>query len=145
MVTDKPEVRVPDSELDYDDELTYQWRGTLFTGVGFDVAKNGSRSEISYCFGVQDGPARDWYPSGTLKGETWFRDNVQHGFAREYDEDGNLLCEMSFEYGIMTAKSERDESGQMVETFRIYPNSQNHARLERYRRERGWPQISGDR
>jgi antitoxin component YwqK of YwqJK toxin-antitoxin module len=135
----EPEARVRDSELEYDDELTYRWHGSLFTGVGFDEAEDGSRSEVTYHYGVQDGPARDWYPSGVLKGESWFRDNVQHGITREYSQDGNLSEEISFEYGIMVYKLKRDQSGHMIETFRIDPDSQNYSRLERYRREKGWP------
>ena len=38
---DHPVTRVPDSELDYDEELTYRWRGELFSGVGFDDSPSG--------------------------------------------------------------------------------------------------------
>lgn len=139
MSGSEPGTKVPDSELEYDDELIYRWHGALFTGVGFDEDEDGGRSEISYSYGVQDGPARDWYPSGVLKGESWFRDNVKHGVEREYDESGDLSCETYFEYGIMVAKSERSDAGQMAVTFRIDPSSHNYAILERYRREKGWP------
>jgi hypothetical protein len=119
--------------------LTYRWHGPLFTGVGFDEADDGTRSEVSYRHGVQEGPARDWYASGVLKGESWFRDNVQHGIAREYDNGGNLLSETSCEYGIMVFKSERNQEGCMIQTFEIDREDQNFARLERYRNEKGWP------
>jgi hypothetical protein len=139
MPMHEPGSKVPDSELEYDEELTYRWRGVLFTGIGFDEASDGISSEVSYRYGVQEGPARDWYPSGVLKGEAWFRDNVQHGTTREYDDEGNLLSETKFEYGIMVFKSERDKGGRMIRNFEIDPKSQNYARLERYRKEKGWP------
>jgi hypothetical protein len=31
-----PVTRVPDSELEHDEELTSRWRGKLFAGVGYD-------------------------------------------------------------------------------------------------------------
>jgi hypothetical protein len=125
MSTGEPGARVQDSELEYDGELSYRWHGALFTRVGFDEAKDGSRSEVSYRYGVQNGPARDWYPSGALKGDSWFRDNVRHGNTREYDESGDLLCEVSYEYGMAVVKSERDESGRMVETTWSGRNDRN--------------------
>jgi hypothetical protein len=139
MPLHEPGLRVPDSELDYDDDLTYRWHGELFTGVGFAEGKDRAKSEVSYRYGVQDGPARDWYSSGVLKGETWFRENVQHGPVREFDQNGKLLVEESFEYGIKVSRSELTKDGELVETFRISPESSNFERLERYRREKGWP------
>jgi MORN repeat variant len=133
--------RVPDSELDYDEELVYRWRGELFTGIGYDDTSPSGLSEVSYRDGLQDGPARDWYPSGALKGESDFRENVLHGTVREYNEDGVLASEVSYEYGIMLARSERNESGEMIETFRIGADSPSHALLERYRRDKGWPRV----
>jgi hypothetical protein len=139
MPIQEPGARVPDSELDYDDELTYKWHGALYSGIGFAEAVDGSRSEVSYRYGVQDGPARDWYPSGVLKAESWFRDNVQHGMAREYDDSGSLISEISFEYGIIVSKRERSPEGLMIRTFEIDRKGQSYARLERYRHEKGWP------
>jgi hypothetical protein len=132
-------LRVPDSELEYDEELIYAWRGELFTGIGFAEGEDGAVSEISYRYGAQDGPARDWYSPGVLKGEAWFHENVQHGPVREYDQGGNLIIAESFEYGIKVSRSERGKGGDLVETFRIDPESDNFERLERYRREKGWP------
>jgi antitoxin component YwqK of YwqJK toxin-antitoxin module len=139
MPLHEPGLRVADSEIEYDDELTYRWNGELFTGIGFAEDADGAKSEVSYRYGVQDGPARDWYSSGVLKGETWFRENVQHGPVQEFDQGGKLLIEESFEYGIKVWRSELSKDGELVETFRIGPGSSNFGRLERYRREKGWP------
>ena len=139
MTIDEVGRRVPDSELDYDEELVYRWQGALFTGVGFDEMADGVRSEVSYRYGLRDGPARDWYPSGALKAELWFRENVHHGMEREYDECENLLREGCFEYGILVSRAERDDQGNMAVKFRIDPDSKNYEILDRYRREKGWP------
>ena len=136
---DDPVTRVPDSELDYDEQLSYRWRGELFTGVGFDDSPSGL-SEITYRHGVQEGPARDRYPSGILKGESWFREGVQHGTAREYDEDGRASSEAVYEYGILISRSERDQDGRLRQVYRLADDSPNSRLLERFRREKGWPQ-----
>jgi len=131
--------RVPDSELDFSEDLIYRWRGTLFTGVGFEESPDGALSEVSYEYGVQQGPARDWYASGDLKGESYFHDNIQHGAAREYSQDGSLLTESFYEYGILVEKRVRASSGEMSTTYVLAPGGETYRTLERYRRERGWP------
>jgi hypothetical protein len=139
VAENQPEVRVPNSELDFDDELIYRWRGSLFTGIGYEELPSGGLSEISYRYGVQEGPAHDWYASGAIKGESHFRENVLHGIAREYAEDGTLTKESHHEYGILVERRERNGTGEISMTFALDPDSYNYALLERYRRERGWP------
>lgn len=90
MAASNSDLRVPDSELDFDDELFYRWRGAPFTGIGYGDIPGGGLSEISYRYG-----------------------------ARE--------------------RRERDASGELVATFVVSPDSETHATIERYRREKGWP------
>jgi hypothetical protein len=139
VTTDEPQIRVPDAELDFDDELIYRWRGKLFTGTGFEELPGGGLSEVSYKYGAQEGPARDWYPSGNLKGESHYRENVLHGVAREYGEDGSLTAESFYEFGILVKRREKDENGKMLITFAIQPGEYTYTMLDRYRREKGWP------
>src|SRR5258708_17903846 len=137
---DRPAVRVPDSELEYDEELVYRWRGELFTGIGYDSTSPDGLSEVSYRYGAQEGPARDWYPSGALKGESQFRVGVPHGTPREWDEDGAVSTEAVFAYGILMSRSERGGDGQLRRVFLLAENNPNGRLLERFRREKGWPE-----
>jgi hypothetical protein len=141
MEPDKKEARVPDSELDFDEELTYTWHGELFTGVGFEEMPGGGLSEVSYKYGIQEGPAVDWYPAGGVRGESHFQENVLHGKMREYTEDGALSSESSYEYGILVERRDRNANGDIVTSFTIDPESEVYSMLERYRRERGWPTL----
>ncbi|GAB3004108.1 hypothetical protein LWP59_10600 [Amycolatopsis acidiphila] len=134
-------MRVPDSELEYDEELIYRWRGELFTGVGYDDGSPSGLSEVCYRHGMQEGPARDWYPSGVLKGESYFRENVQHGVTREYTEGGEVESEAVYEYGILLSKSERGEDGEFRQVYRLADGSPNRRLLQRFREEKGWPEI----
>jgi hypothetical protein len=98
------------------------------------------RSEVSYRDGVQSGPARDWYPSGSLKGESWFVEGVLHGAAREYDESGVLVEESLYAYGILISKRTRERGHRLVEREWLDPRSEAGQMLERLRRERRWPE-----
>lgn len=132
--------RVP--ELEYDEELIYRWRGELFTGIGYDDGSPTGLSEVSYRYGVQEGPARDWYPSGALKAESYFRENVQHGVAREYAEDGEVRSEAVYEYGILLSKSARGVDGEYRRIYKLADDSPNRRLLEGFRMEKGWPEIA---
>jgi antitoxin component YwqK of YwqJK toxin-antitoxin module len=134
----KPELIVPDSELDFDEELTYRWHGELFTGVGYEDKPGRGRSEVSYRYGVQEGPARDWYPSGALKGESFFRENVQHGVMREYSEEGTLTKESLYEYGILVEEKQTNANGEMITKSILSAEDDKHKLLDHYRREKGW-------
>jgi antitoxin component YwqK of YwqJK toxin-antitoxin module len=128
-----PPARVPDDQLDFDEELIYFYKGERFTGIGYaDVPKHGL-SEISYRDGLQDGPARDWYPSGRLKAESFFRENVLHGVSRDFREDGSLEAEKEHEFGILLRSSVMNEAGEIAESFVLSESSPNYAILQQYR------------
>jgi hypothetical protein len=141
VTEDELVVRVPDSELDFDDELVYRRRGELFSGIGYaeSAGPEAGLSEVSYRDGLQDGPARDWYPSGRLKGESYFWENVLHGPSRSYRIDGSLASDALYEYGILVSVQKFDHGGAMEDSWVISPTDSTHALLEKYRRERGWP------
>ena len=129
-------MRLPHSELEYHQNLVHRWRGKLFTGVGYDDTSPSGLSEVTFHNGAQEGPARDWYPSGVLKGESFFRESVQHGVAKEYSEDGEVASEAVYEYGILLSKSERGDDGELREVYVLAAESPNRRLLERFRRER---------
>jgi antitoxin component YwqK of YwqJK toxin-antitoxin module len=133
------EARIPDSELEFDNDLTYTANGELFTGIGYEDVPGRGLSEVSYRDGLQDGPARDYYPSGRLKGESHHRENTLHGVSRDFDPEGNLLNESLYEYGILVRSTQWDSSGRVLEEKAIDPDSPNYRLLERHRREKKWP------
>ena len=128
-------LRVPDDELDYDDDLVYSYHGERFTGVGYDEAEGHGLSEISYVDGLQDGPARDWYPSGSLKSEEFFRKNIRHGRSREYREDGLLLSEDVHEFGVHIQSRVFDSEGRGTTTLELAEGSPNYQLLQRIRNQ----------
>ncbi|WP_250290208.1 hypothetical protein [Frankia sp. CiP1_Cm_nod1] len=131
-------LRVPDAELDFDENMVYTHRGALFTGIGYEEVPGRGISEIGYRRGLQERPARDWYPSGKIKGESYFRENVPHGAFREFDEGGNLRFDAVYEYGILVSSVRTDHSGAIIESFEIDSSNSNFLLLERLRREKSW-------
>jgi antitoxin component YwqK of YwqJK toxin-antitoxin module len=135
-------LRVPDDELDYDSDLVYFYKGARFTGVGYEDKPGLGRSEISYSDGWQEGPARDWYPDGTLKAETWYMESVKHGPDRSYAPDGRLYQERYFEYGIPVATTTFDTDGQPLNRTEITPDDDRFELLQKFRSQKKWPKIA---
>jgi antitoxin component YwqK of YwqJK toxin-antitoxin module len=94
-------VKVPYDDLDYDEELTYEYEGSPCTGVAFEDVPGKWYTEIRFQYGMQTGPAREWTPTGVLKSESEYRNGVLHGESSEFDEGGRLLQRKSYEYGIL--------------------------------------------
>lgn len=130
---------VRDSALDYGSDLVFTLEGEPFTGIAFEESAALGRSEVSYRRGVQDGPARDWYPSGVLKGESHFVDGVLHGASTEFDEVGRLVAEAHHEYGICTVARRFGPNGSLIATEELDPASEAVRLLGRLRSEHGWP------
>jgi hypothetical protein len=121
--------RVSDAELEYDGELVYRWKGELLSGIGF--SDDPVRSEVTYEGGQQSGPARIFFPSGRVSAESWHHESTLHGWRRTFTEDGQVLTEALYEFGMPVSPS----SGRAVE-----PTHQ--LLLDRLRAEtRGWPSV----
>ena len=128
---DQNVVRIPDVLLHYDAELVYTYNGQRFTGIGYEDDPERGRSEISCVDGAQEGPSRDWYPSGQLKGETIYKGNVRDGHNREFREDGSMWLEEIYEHGVLVRSARFDENGNVIESFEISEDSPSFSQLQR--------------
>jgi len=136
--------RVPDSELDYERDLVFTHEGVPFSGIGYEERSDLGLSEVSYRDGMQHGVSRDWFPSGKLKGESRYRENSLHGTTRELDEDGHILMEIEYEYGIVVSSRELDDHGNEIRSFEIETKDRLYAMLERLRTEKAWRSSDED-
>jgi antitoxin component YwqK of YwqJK toxin-antitoxin module len=128
-----------DENLDIDSELVATADGRPFTGIGYEESSVLGRSEVEYRNGVQEGIARDWYPSGVLKGESEYFQNTLHGVTRECDSSGRRVSETHYEYGIVVRRERFDSSGVVIEVHELDPNSGEAALLRQHRATHDWP------
>ena len=133
------ELRVPDSSLDFDSDLIYRCNGELFTGVAYEVADDGTMSEVRYRDGMQDGVSRDLYPDGAVKESTRFYRNERHGFERQFSLAGDLVTERLYEYGILVLSVRYGDDGGIRERYELREDSPGFSLLAKYRIELNWP------
>jgi hypothetical protein len=126
--------RVSTDELAWrPDDLVY-FRGEPFTGIAYRLATEGwTLYEREYRCGAESGRAREWYGPGRLAGECAYLDGWLHGPAREYDPDGQLLREASYELGFCLARRRWDRGGQLVEDYHLRETDPEYAQLLRRR------------
>lgn len=130
---------VLDDELDFESDLVFMWKGLPFTGIGYDESPELGRSEVTYLHGIQTGPARDWYPSGVLRGESYFVEGTFHVTFREYDSTDALVEETRYEYGVRLFSRFFGLGGNAIEWVELDPDSYHVDVLRRSRRESNWP------
>ena len=110
-------------EILEDEDLVARFEGAPFTGVAFERDERcGILSELTYVNGVQEGAARDWYPSGEMKATTWYRAGVQHGEEREWYSDGSRKLDARYEFGILLERKAWSPDGTQTEHYVLGPD-----------------------
>lgn len=130
---------MPDKALDFDSDLTFALNGAPFTGIAYEESPSLGLSEIEYRDGVQEGVARDWWPSGVLKGESEHVRNTLHGASRGYDDSGRLRVVANYEYGVLVRKESFGSDGSLIGVEQLDPDSGAATLLSRYRALYEWP------
>jgi hypothetical protein len=92
------------------------------------------------CKMVRDGTG---YPSGTLKSESWYRENTLRGLSREYSEDQVKVLEDVYEYGILNRQPGGMTPVRETKRWAMDPAGPSFARLQRYRAEKRWLAVAG--
>ncbi|WP_020408405.1 toxin-antitoxin system YwqK family antitoxin [Hahella ganghwensis] len=128
--------RVDEELFDSDGDLT-TYKGSPFTGVGFDPFPDGEgiEYETEYKDGLPNGLARKWYSLGRLAFEVECKNGLTHGKETYWYENGNMKSESFFEYGIKTSSRSWSESGELIEEFSIDVGSTNYKLLQERRKE----------
>ncbi len=58
--------------------------------------------------GLMQGEWKEFYPNGNIKSEKSFKDNLMHGYYKEYDNRGKLILTMLYENGSIVKSSVED-------------------------------------
>jgi antitoxin component YwqK of YwqJK toxin-antitoxin module len=59
--------------------------------------------------GLKQGGWKDFYPNGSIKSEKTFKDDLIHGYYKEYDNRGKLILTMLYENGSIVKSRVEDE------------------------------------
>ncbi len=59
--------------------------------------------------GLKQGVWKEFYPNGIIKSETTYKDDLMHGYYKEYDDHGNLVVTMLYENGAIVKSKVEDE------------------------------------
>jgi hypothetical protein len=129
-MTDMNGPYVSDDDIHFDENMIAYHQGHPFSGTIWEDHPVDGRSEVQYKNGFEDGTTRSWYPSGILRKEIRYRQNVPHGKCVEYGESGERIRESIYDSGIWTQTTEfRD--GRAVEVKRITPDHPHYRFLKR--------------
>jgi antitoxin component YwqK of YwqJK toxin-antitoxin module len=128
------DTRFTSEQLDYPGDGLHYLKGEPFTGVMEFRYKNGTlEAEEEYKDGLLSGMRRVWHPSGIPQEEAECAWGVHHGRLREWDEQGRLIIDATYEYGIRTHGTRWDEQGQVTEEFELSEADPAYRTLERAR------------
>lgn len=93
-----PRIDLQVSTVEWDDGARLRHDGHAFTGEAVIHGYSGEvTSLVTYRYGVEDGPRREWYEDGTPKSELTVRRGVILGIARDWHPDGRLARERTFD------------------------------------------------
>jgi hypothetical protein len=93
-----PRIDLQVSTVEWDDGARLRHDGHAFTGEAVIHGYSGEvTSLVTYRYGVEDGPRREWYEDGTPKSELTVRKGVVVGIARDWHPDGRLARERTFD------------------------------------------------
>ena len=129
--------RVPHSEVDYPGDGFYYHDGERFTGVDYILNEDEGwlQVETEYVEGLPSGLVREWgSPNGDrLVYEGQFRGGVVHGRQRRWSDDGTLIEDGEYEYGIPLWEKKWDEDGDLIDNYELKESDANYTLLLKYR------------
>jgi hypothetical protein len=137
-------IRVDSDEIyvDYVGRDQYwMWKDQRFTGVSVEVGIDGHTvSETTYVDGIETGPYKTWYWNGQLESEGNSKSNRLHGVIKTWHESGLLMRESLFELGYQIWSKEWDENGNLICEYKIEDNPSEFRSFEAYK---SWRERQG--
>jgi hypothetical protein len=122
--------RVNWDDLTLEDNDTYSYRGSPFTGWATEYLPDGRiLGETPIVNGITQGVARDWYGNGQLRLEEGQLGGGLHGISRAWYSSGQLKREARGEFGVCIASREWDQKGNLVNEFQLEPSDWRYKEL----------------
>jgi len=101
----------------------YDRNGNLITLLTYNNDFLVSRERINRTDpkGLKQGVWKDFYPNGGIKSEKNYRDDLLHGYYKEYDDKGKLALTMLYEDGAVVKSNVEDQPD--IEIVNRYDNN----------------------
>jgi antitoxin component YwqK of YwqJK toxin-antitoxin module len=126
--------RVNITDIDFNNDYSYTYRGVPFTGIAYESGANGRVvAEMTFMDGVQEGERREWYPSGVLRLESNYLHNGLHGVTKEWFPSGTLKRRAKHELGVLVESDIWNEDASAASSYRLAETDPNYRTLERLR------------
>lgn len=128
--------RVPYDEVDYPGDGYYYHDGKPLTGVRYTLNDDEGwlEGETEFVEGLPSGLKREFAgPDKRLLYEGEFRGGVLHGRKRRWTDDGTLIEDGEYEYGIPLWEKMWDEDGNLTYAYELKESDGNYAELLKYR------------
>jgi len=120
-----------DTEFTEGGSLIYTWDGRPFTGVAFELNRDGNLvNETSYVDGIEDGVKKNWYANGQIKSISDIKWNRGHGNFTHWHENGEKKYEGVSELGHVLKKKEWTQSGELIDDYHIETDPEELDSLE---------------
>jgi len=89
----------------------YDKEGNIITLLEYnnDFLVSRERINRSDNKGLKQGDWKEFYPNGAIKSEKSFKDDLLHGYYKEYDSKGKLVLTMLYENGAIVKSKVEDE------------------------------------
>jgi antitoxin component YwqK of YwqJK toxin-antitoxin module len=89
----------------------YDKEGSIITLLEYSNDFLVSREKINRTDGngLKQGDWKEFYPNGGIKSEKSYKDNLMHGYYKEYDKRGKLILTMLYENGAIVKSRVEDE------------------------------------
>lgn len=117
------------------DGVTYLWEGKPFTGIAFEEDTEGDLiSETSYVNGIQDGFEKRWFSEDRQESYCEIKFNRPHGAFVYWYPSGKIKLEGKSELGSVLFSRKYDETGNLIEEYKIEDNPKHLEDLERERK-----------
>ncbi len=113
--------RISRLQIEHTSDYLYRYEGELFTGIEYDLDKQGQIiSESGHFQGMPWGFSRTWSSTGILREEYGLKYGCAVGYFRKWYLSGKLKEESFIEHNVPIRAKKWDKDGELIESFDLF-------------------------
>lgn len=108
------------NDLIVNEHYIYEYNGLPFTGNAYDYDTcNKVIAETQFVGGVKQGIETEWNANGQILSVFGFHCNRPHGKCIEYSQNGIILLDSEYEFGICIFENKYSADGSFLDKYNI--------------------------